>query len=240
MLLSVFLHLVHDETKSAVDDLLIKFQLSLLLVEVLYGALDFDRIEVEKLVLLLEHFEKTLNLYTLMQDEVLNISGCSDLLLVAFFLLLHLCLNFVNVLIVSSDSLLCLLLFFCNCFFDFLLLPSCLSNLFVKLSYSCIVVIVLIFLKLNDRFLLGDGTFKVNILLLVNHASHALHFSNVHGGGLEPLYIRVLSNIHVAVVNPDCIVHFLVYFCQAILVIFQKLELSDHLISFLGQQVRIE
>lgn len=56
MLLPVFLHLVHDETKSAVDDLLIKFQLSLLLVKVLHGALNLDRIEVEKLVLLLEHF----------------------------------------------------------------------------------------------------------------------------------------------------------------------------------------
>ena len=145
MLLPVFIHLVHDETKSAVDDLLIKFQLSFLLVKVLHGALDLDRIEVEKLVLLLKHFEKTLNLYTLMQDKVLNIPGCFDLLLVALFLLLHLCLNFVNVLIVSSDFLLCLLLFFCYCFFDFLLLPSCLCNLFIKLSDSCHVLIILVF-----------------------------------------------------------------------------------------------
>ena len=68
-------------------------------------------------------------------------------------------------------------------------MPSCLSNLFVKLSDSSHVFIILVFLKLNDRVLLGDGAFKVNILLLVNHVSHALHFPYVHGGGLEPFYI---------------------------------------------------
>ena len=189
MLLPVFLHLVRDEVECAIDDLLVKLQLFFLLVKVLRGSLDLDRIEVKQLVLLLKDFEKTLDLNPLVQDEVLNIPRSSNLLLIAFFLLLHLCLNFVNVLVVGPDAKLCLLLLFCDGFLDFLLLPSRLCNLLVKLSNSSHVVGVLVFLQLNDLVFLQNCAFKVLVLLLVNDIGHALHLPDIHRGGLEPLHI---------------------------------------------------
>ena len=57
MLLSVLLHLVLNEAEGAINDLLVELQLRLLLIQVFLRALDFHRVEVQELVLLLEDLQ---------------------------------------------------------------------------------------------------------------------------------------------------------------------------------------
>ena len=66
MFLTIFFHLLLDETKSSINDLLVKLQFSFLLVKIFLSSSDFDWVKVEKLVLLLEDFENTLGLDTFM------------------------------------------------------------------------------------------------------------------------------------------------------------------------------
>ena len=96
MLLLVFLHLFLDETESAVDDLLVELQLGLLLVEVLLGTSDLDRVEVQKLVFLLEYLQEALGLHSFVKNLGLDASSQFDLLLVHGFHLLSFLLDLVD------------------------------------------------------------------------------------------------------------------------------------------------
>ena len=57
MLLAILVHLLLDEAKSTIDDLLVELQLSLFLVQILLCTLDLNWIEVEQLVFLLKDLE---------------------------------------------------------------------------------------------------------------------------------------------------------------------------------------
>jgi len=122
MFLPVLFHLVLDEAECPVDDLLIKLQFSLLLIQVFHRALNFHWVEVEQLVLLLEHFEQALSLHALMQDNILNFACCSNLLLILFLHLLHLVSYAIDVLIVGADAVFGFPFLFSNGLFDLLFL----------------------------------------------------------------------------------------------------------------------
>ena len=82
MLLPVLLHFLLDEAKGTIDDLLVEFKLGLFLVKVLLCALDFHRVEIQQLVLLLEDFKESLGLHSFMQDLILDATCQLDLFLI--------------------------------------------------------------------------------------------------------------------------------------------------------------
>ena len=203
MLLPVLLHLVHNEAECAIDDLLIQLELSLLLIEIFHGSLDLDWVEVKQLIFLLEDFEKTLSLNSLMQDQVLNVSCCLDFLLELLLHRLHLSLHRVDALVVGADALLSLQFFLCNGFFDLLFLSAGLSYLLVELCNSGHVLSVLLLCERDDLVLLLNCALQVSVFLLVNDSCHALDLPHVLNGGLKPLDIRVLRRVHVLIANLD-------------------------------------
>ena len=109
MLLAILIHLLLDEAKGAVDDLLVELQLCLLLVQILLCTLDLNRIEVEQLVFLLKDLQKALCLYALVQDFILYASSELDLLLVLGLFLLHLLLDLADLFVQDNDLLFCVL-----------------------------------------------------------------------------------------------------------------------------------
>ena len=109
MLLAILIHLLLDEAKSPVDDLLVELQLSLLLVQILLSTLDLNWIEVEQLVFLLKDLQEALRLYALMQDFILDASSELDLLLVLCLFLLHLLLDLADLFVQDNDLLFCVL-----------------------------------------------------------------------------------------------------------------------------------
>ena len=109
MLLAILIHLLLDEAKGAIDDLLIELQLGLLLVQILLCTLDLNRVEVEQLVFLLKDLEQALCLYALMQDFILYASSELDLLLVLCLFLLHLLLDLADLFVQDNDLLFCVL-----------------------------------------------------------------------------------------------------------------------------------
>lgn len=131
VLLPVLFHLVLNEAECTVDDLLVEIQLILLLPQVLHRTLNLDWIEVQQLILLLEHFQQALRLHALVQNDILNFASRTDFLLILLLHLLHLISHTVDVLVVRPDTFLSLFLLLCDSLPDLLLLLACISNLAV-------------------------------------------------------------------------------------------------------------
>ena len=174
MLLFILFHLLLNEAKRAVDDLLIKLQLCFLLVQVFLGSSDLDRVEVKQLVLLLEQFEETLSLYALVKDLILLVTTHFDLLLVQGLHSLSFLLDIADLFIKNINLSLGLFPFLGNISSYIELLLALLSDLLVKLFDLSLIFSVSFVGFLDNADFLLNVSIHILVFLLIHDCSHSL------------------------------------------------------------------
>ena len=239
MLLSVLLHLLLDEAKRAIDDLLVQFKLGLLLVQVFLRPSDFDRVEVEQLILLLEDFEESLGLHALVENLILDAARQLDLLLVLGLHHLCLLLHCVNLVVQDLNLVPCLLFFLSDRLFHIEVLLHFLGDKSVELLYLPLVRFILCISLLNNLVLLGNLGARQPIFLLVDRFNHFFNCLNGCVSGFEPFAVRVLERIQVCVGGPHALLGLCDHMGQLLRVLLEEVQLLNDLSFFLGKKLSL-
>ena len=195
MLLPILLHLLLDEAVCSIDNLLIQFQFSFLLVEVLLGPSDFDGVEVKELVLLLEYLEQALSLHPLMEDLILDAPSQLDLLLILSLHQLGLLLHLLDLVVEHFDLLPGLLLLLSDSLLDVQVFLSLLCDESIELFDFSLIRFILSVSHSYDLIFFVDLTLCERILLLIDNLSHLLDSLHSLVGCLEPLAIGILQRV---------------------------------------------